>query len=355
MGRKKEGASVELKAKDEPKVEPKVEAKEEEKEEDPPIIKELKVLDDKYLELEREYEKELQVLQKKFTDMQNPILAERTAVLTANPPDGPVTGTPAISGFWSTAIKNHPAFESVIEEWDEPVLEFIRDITKENLDDSDSNKGFKLTFLFAENPYFSNPTLWKEYHSEESSPYTQECEVTLIKASEIDWKDGKDVTIEKVAKKVKGGGAKKAKQKKEKEEPRDSIFRHFFRTLKPDMPVPDDVNLDDVGGMCDEDDDDEGIMEMLMDNDHEVGMALRDQIIPFAVRWFTGEAAPDDDDDDDEDDESEDDDDEDDDEDDEDSEDEPPARGRKAAPKKKGGKDAKAAGDQPPQEECKQQ
>merc|ERR1711865_604867 len=137
------------------------------------------------------------------------------------------------------------------------------------------------------------------------------------------------------------GGAKKAKQKKEKEEPRDSIFRHFFRTLKPDMPVPDDVNLEDVGGMCDEDDDDEGIMEMLMDNDHEVGMALRDQIIPFAVRWYTGEAAPDDDEDDE-------------DEDDEESDDEPPARKGKAGAKKKAGKDAKP-GDQPPKEECKQQ
>jgi len=350
MGRKKEGSSIELKSKDEPKVDA---AKEEEKEEDIPVVKELKVLDDKYLELEREYEKELQMLQKKYTEMQNPILVQRANILTTNPPEGPVTGTPALKGFWATAIKNHPAFESVIEEWDEPVLEFIGDITKENLDDNDSNKGFKLTFHFAENPYFSNPSLFKEYHSEESSPYTQECEVTLIKASEIEWKDGKDVTIEKVAKKVKGGGAKKAKQKKEKEEPRDSIFRHFFRTLKPDMPVPDDVNLDDVGGMCDEDDDDEGIMEMLMDNDHEVGMALRDQIIPFAVRWYTGEAAPDDDDEDeDEDEESEDDDDDEDE--DEDSEDEPPARGRKAAQKKKSGKDAKA-GDQPPQEECKQQ
>lgn len=347
MGRKKEGASPEPKPEDELKVDA---AEGEDREEEPLVVKELKVLDDKYLELEREYEKELQALQNKYTQMQNPILVERATMLTTNPPEGLVTGTPALRGFWASAMKNHPAFESVIEEWDEPVLEYLADITKENLDDSDSNKGFKLTFHFVENPYFSNPSLFKEYHSEESSPYTQECEVTLIKASEINWKDGKDVTVEKVAKKVKGGGAKKAKQKKEKEEPRDSIFRHFFRTLKPDMSVPDDVNLDDVGGMCDEDDDDEGIMEMLMDNDHEVGMALRDQIIPFAVRWYTGEAAPDDDDDDDEDDESDDEDDDDE----EDSEDELPARGRKASPKKKASKDPKA-GDQPPQEECKQQ
>lgn len=353
MGRKKESSSPEQK----PKADPKDVAEKEDvedKEEDTPLVKELKVLDDKYLELERQYEKEMEELRKKYVEMQKPILDERTKVLTA-PGDGPVVGTPAISGFWAKAMKNHPAFENVIEEWDEPVLEYIRDITTDNIDKDDSNKGFRLTFHFTENPYFSNETLEKEYHIEETSPYTQDLEVTLIKASEIQWKDGKDVTIEKVAKKVKGGGAKKAKQKKEKEEPRDSIFRHFFRTLKPDMPVPDDVNLDEMGGMCDEDDDDEGIVEMLMENDHEVGMALRDQIIPFAVRWYTGEAAPDDDDDD-EDDESEDDDDDEDDEDDDDddSDEEPPARKGKAGAKKKAGKDAKP-GDQPPKEECKQQ
>merc|ERR1712232_904376 len=219
---------------------------------------------------EREYEKEIQVIQKKYTEKQRPILEERTKVLTTKPADAPSSssGTPALSGFWVTAMKNHPAFESVIEEWDEPVLEYITDITKENIDEEDSNKGFKLTFIFAENPYFTNATLTKEYHVKEESPYTQEASVTEIKASPIDWKAGKDVTIEMVSKKVKGRGAKKAKQKKEKEEPRDSIFRHFFRTLTPDMPVPDDVNLEDVQGMMGDDDEDEGIMEMLIDNDH---------------------------------------------------------------------------------------
>merc|ERR1712071_298379 len=103
----------------------------------------------------------------------------------------------------------------------------------------------------------TNEILEKEYHLEETSPYTQECDVTLIKATQINWKDDKDVTVEKVAKKIKGGGAKENKQKKEKEEPRDSVFRHFFRTMKPDMPLPDDVNLEEMGGMCDEDDDEE--------------------------------------------------------------------------------------------------
>merc|ERR1719356_661141 len=57
----------------------------------------------------------------------------------------------------------------------------------------------------------------------------------------------------------------------------------------------------------DDDVEDEELLAYLMDSDYEVGTALRDYVIPFAVRWYTGEAAPevDDDDDDDEDEEEE--------------------------------------------------
>merc|ERR1712151_1128943 len=106
------------------------------------------------------------------------------------------------------------------------------DIKKSYLDDKDLHKGFKLSFHFVENPFFANDILWKEYHTEEASPYTGEMNTNLIEVSEIDWKAGKNVTVEKVAKKTKGGGAKKAKQKaKEKQEPRDSFFRNLFRRL----------------------------------------------------------------------------------------------------------------------------
>merc|ERR1712137_422928 len=137
-------------------------------------------------------------------------------------------------------MKHLPALEDQIEEWDEPVLEYLSDIKRADLDPSDRNKGFKLIFSFVENPFFSNQELWKEYHTEETSPYTGEIDTKEIKCSEIDWKPGKNVTVETIKKKQKGGGAKKAK---EKEEPRDSFFRNFFRHLRPDMPLPDDVNL----------------------------------------------------------------------------------------------------------------
>lgn len=167
--------------------------------------------------------------------------------------------------------------------------------------------------------------------------------------------------MEKTQKKVKGGGAKKAKQKgKETIEPRNSIFRTFFRSLDSEDPLPDDLKgMMEMGSMDDDDDDSDGDMiAMYLENDYETGMALKNQIIPFAVRWYTGEAAPDDDDDD-EDEEEEDDDDDDDDDDDEESE-EPSPKGKKGKSKPAAGGDKKKASPKmkpagEPKEECKQQ
>jgi nucleosome assembly protein 1-like 1 len=357
MGRKKDSAEVK------PEVKPaaKKEEEEEEKPEDPPIVKALKELDDKYLAIEREYEKEVQQIRKKYQEQQQPLLDERATTLSKaedNKETG--TGTPALKGFWLQALQNHPAFDQHIEQWDEPVLEYLKDITAVDLAD-DPVKGFTLKFHFVENPFFSNEVLTKEYHTEEGSPYTGETNTKKIVVSEIKWKPGKDVTVEKVAKKVKGGGAKKAKQKAAKatEEPRDSIFRHFFRNMEEGMTIPEDVNLE-----FDEDevDDEDEVINMMMENDYEIGEAIKDQIIPFAVRWYTGEAAPEDEDDDEDGEEEDDeDDDDDDDEDDEDSdEDEEPMPkkkgGKKPAPKAKGkGDDGKPKEGEGNKEECKQQ
>mmetsp|Transcript_123026 Transcript_123026/g.244868 ORF Transcript_123026/g.244868 Transcript_123026/m.244868 type:complete len:338 (-) Transcript_123026:19-1032(-) len=327
------------------------------KPEDPPIVTELKVIDDKYLAIEKEYEKEVNELMKKYTAKQKPFLDQRKQILTS--PQGNEesdTGTPAIKGFWLKAMQNHQAFEDCIQEWDEPVLEYLVDIEKIQLDDDDHSKGFRLLFHFAENPYFTNKEIKKEYHTEETNPYYGDMETKKIVTTEIDWKAGKNVTVEKIAKKVKGGGAKKAKQKeksKEKEEARPSFFRDFMRNLEAGMkPTPD--MIEQAQAMWEDDDENEddfdAVIDLLMENDFEVGCALRDNIIPFAVRWYTGEAAPEEDDDDEES-EEEDDDDYDDDE--EDSDDEPP---KKTSAKKKGqSKPPKGNEPAPKQEECKQQ
>merc|ERR1719331_2580669 len=102
---------------------------------------------------------------------------------------------------------------------------------------------------------------------------------------------------------------KKAKAKgaaaKAVEVPRDSFFRTFFRNLGAEFDVPTDVEDEEDS----DDDEEEGDkMEALLDGDVEIAEALRDTIIPHAVRFYTHEAGDEEDsDDEDSDDEEEDD------------------------------------------------
>lgn len=168
MGRKQEPKEEQKKPEPKPEAE---EAKAEE--EDSPIVKELKGLDDKYLEIERQYEKDVEELKKKFLDRQKPLLEERQKLLVGEVADQ--DGTPKLPIFWRKAMANHPAFEDNVEEWDEPVLNYLRNVTCEPT--GDNAHCFKLTFSFTANPYFEPLEIVKEYQAVESSPYTQDVDV----------------------------------------------------------------------------------------------------------------------------------------------------------------------------------
>merc|ERR1712232_1288448 len=117
---------------------------------------------------------------------------------------------------------------------DAVVLAYLKDVTFALRDPLDERKGFRLEFHFAENPYFQNDMLWKEYISDEHSPYITEIDISEVQACAIEWKEGQDVTVELVSKKKKGGGAKKAAKDRPKLEPRNSFFRNFFTGRKED-------------------------------------------------------------------------------------------------------------------------
>ena len=72
-------------------------------------------------------------------------------------------------------------------------------------------------------------------------------------------------------------------------EEKESFF-HFFDSVK--LPSSDDEGEDE-----EQDEQEEELLREKIDNDVELAFALRDQVIPNAILWFTGEAANDDDDD----------------------------------------------------------
>ncbi|CAE7643524.1 NAP1 [Symbiodinium sp. CCMP2456] len=258
----------------------------------PPIVLELKRLDDEMLAVQKEYEKEVQKLKRQFQAQQAPFIEARDKVLSEKEgSEDPVTGTPALKGFWVQALLNHPAFEDEVESYDIPVLEFLRTIEAEDLDKEDAEKGFRLIFHFAENPYFTDSSLSQEYHMHEPNRYNGEVKVKQLKGSSPNWKAGQDVTMGKPAK----GGKKKKSHKEKLLEPRKSFFRDFFRSLQEEDELPEDVDTQQLCmQMGDDEMEQEEMVEALLENAYDCGMALRTQIIPFAVRWYTGEAAPDD-------------------------------------------------------------
>ena len=97
--------------------------------EDMSIVKQLKELDDKYMEIEKEFNAEVMKLQLEYTKLQQPILEERRNMLVkGGDAGGDETGTPGLKGFWLKALQNHPELSENIQTWDEPVLEYLVDI-----------------------------------------------------------------------------------------------------------------------------------------------------------------------------------------------------------------------------------
>ncbi|CAE8665150.1 unnamed protein product, partial [Polarella glacialis] len=248
---------------------------------------------------------ERQALERKYGALYAPILTRRRQRLAAvdvpgfapEPSQGqssssastaaPVA-TPAVPGFWRTVLQNSGEFQEDIEEHDEPVLDYLLDITSEPLDESGLS-GFRVIFHFQPNPFFTNTELVKVYHTSRPNLFVDRLDCDHIEASPITWQGGKNVTVEVVTRKK--SWRKKQKPKRE-EVSRPSLFRTFFRNLGPDEEIPEEELADE-----DDSEDPMDIMECLISDDFEQGKALRDYIVPHAVRWFTGDACDDFDDD----------------------------------------------------------
>ena len=113
-----------------------------------------------------------------------------------------------IEGFWLQALQNGRRTGATIEEHDEPVLKFLSDVRLSYLEDF---AGFKLAFVFAPNPYFTNAQLEKTFHI----PFMlgggrlgSDPTIDKIVGCDINWLPGKNVTEKEVKKTQKKKGKK---------------------------------------------------------------------------------------------------------------------------------------------------
>jgi nucleosome assembly protein 1-like 1 len=278
-------------------------------------IDHLENLQEEYDILEDQMEEEMRAIEEKYHKLCAPLLDQRRAIITGDA-EAPDNQTPegqkamealpdvpaGIPEFWATALSNHPDLEERITDKDKEVLAYLTDVSAEDVLDEDGDEiGFKIIFKFKENPFLTDSELKMVFHITETNGYMS---VQDIEGCDIHWCPDKDVTVKKMRKKPKPGS--KNKQPQTKLEPVDSFFRWF--TDAPEVPE----------SLPEEDDDDDDMEELrdLVESHTAVAEVLREDVIPNAVKWFTGQALlemDDEDEDDDEDDEFDDDDDEDDD------------------------------------------
>ncbi|XP_056176435.1 nucleosome assembly protein 1;4-like isoform X2 [Syzygium oleosum] len=318
-------------------------------------VEALKEIQSHHDELEAKFFEERAALEAKYQKLYEPLYTKRYEIVNGIVEvDGVVKEASAaveedksseekgVPNFWLTAMKTNEILAEEISERDEGALKYLQDIKWSRID---KPKGFKLEFFFDANPYFKNSVLTKTYHMIDDDD-----EPILEKAigTEIEWYPGKCLT-EKLLKKKPRKGSKNAKPIT-KIEKCESFF-NFFNP--PEIPDDDEDDLDE---------DTAEELQNLMEQDYDMGSAIRDKIIPHAVSWFTGEAVQDDDigdivgDEDeegeeDEEDEDDEDDDEDDEDDEEDDEEEEQSKSKKKSGRAQGGRTEQV--ERPP--ECKQQ
>lgn len=283
-----------------------------------------------YMQVESEFFNEVNQLEQVYFKRYQELYAKRTAILNGSyepKPDEclhtddefeadeekenkPKEETPilypeetkGLPEFWSTVLRSNSTTSDLIEEYDEPILKHLNNITfiyltseeSKTIDQTTGTIGFKLEFHFDENEYFSNEKLTKIYKlrlvPDNNSVLTYEGpEIIECIGCEINWKSVEGNVTKKVIK-------KKQKNRKTNEVriidstvTQESFFNYFSSIQdKIDMVAANVEEMDDTP---------EDQEQYMREADYEIGHFIRDRLIPRAVLYYTGEVNDEEDDD----------------------------------------------------------
>ncbi|KAL6756588.1 nucleosome assembly protein-domain-containing protein [Haematococcus lacustris] len=242
----------------------------------------LKKVQTKADELAKQFAIDQAKLQAEYMMKFGPLWDERKSIVTGEAnvdnfdvPDDGSKDEGKIPEFWLTALRNTDRIGAYITERDAEVLKYLEDIRVEVLTGED--RGFKLLFHFAPNPYLRNKVLEKTYELEADVEVVPK----RFLGCPLEWTNpSMDPTVEQIKKRVKEAkGAKGAKPTFTTEsQPCESFFNFFDPPAIPDSP---DAMADDEMDSLQEE----------LSTDYEIGVTIKDSVIPRAVEWFTGELA----------------------------------------------------------------
>jgi nucleosome assembly protein 1-like 1 len=181
-----------------------------------------------------------------------------------------------IPHFWLETLQSFRMTAELIQEHDEPILEFLRDVRVKLFDKKPY--GYTLEFHFDENPYFTNKVLTKTYELktevDPKDPFSYEGpDLEKAIGCKIDWLPGKNTTVKLTKTKVKPKNKKGAVKTVTKEEKQDSFFT-FFDT--PKVTEKSDSKQIALRNEDHDDDEDETDEELFLMADFEIGQYIRE-------------------------------------------------------------------------------
>ena len=208
------------------------------------------------------YNNEVASLEMRYQDSLKRYYDERATIVSGEGQTG--AGIPS---FWLQCLLHNDITSHMISSKDKALLQSLQNISFEYIE-NDISKGFVLNFHFESSNFFDKCVLRKMYYQEFIRG-----EPILIKTegTDIPWKSPElDLT-----KAVRQSSKRNAPGSSAEGGPSDSFFNFFNPPTIPENEDDEEIDYESL--------------EIEIEMDYELGMAIKNQIIPFAVDYFVGE------------------------------------------------------------------
>lgn len=275
-------------------------------------LKQIKELVVQRINLEKNFRKEQSKLEAKYEKEYAPLYKERAEIINGDKKVSfedvknilsgvQVTSTEesetGIPNYWLTCLKHSKNFADLVNKKDEAVLKYLKDITLDFKESGD----FSLLFHFKENEYFKHSELFRHFFLDDKQ------NIKKIESSKIEWTSEEvNPTVERKKKKLKSKNKSAEIKLVTKLEEVPSFFNFFKDYTAIENLSPQHQHHKKSEDAEDEEEVDENAF---IDEEYEVGLFIKDELIPYSLEYYLDLVEDEDSDEEEDDDDIEDDDD----------------------------------------------
>eukprot|EP00466_Bigelowiella_natans_P016705 jgi/Bigna1/138302/aug1.44_g13010 len=237
-------------------------------------MKRLAKLQADYEYIQREHLHELESLEKRYETQYTPLIEKRSEIIRGR------SDELALRGFWLVAMLNHGFLRQFITHQDQKCLEYLIDIRTKPLPQSQS--GFILEFEFdPANPYFSDHIIQKTYVSIKETSQQMETIDKITVSPELN-----DILPKGVPKKFQSLSFGEKENSLKAENAPEGGENEDFPTMQDEEQEKRQQEEDKVNAALTPEERQERLEE-----DLDIASIFKNFLIPYAYRWFTGDAA----------------------------------------------------------------